>query len=109
VANKSLPTISYLTSLDKYALLNILFLCLLVLVHSVITFIKNDEIAVDVNFYGLYSFIGLFVLLQALFVIKFLRTSRKISHLKQTLLKLQTNEEYRQNFSNKYRRSLGIK
>ena len=109
VTNRSLPTISYLTSLDKYALTNIFFLCLLVLAHGMISFIKDVELAIDINFYGLYLFFGLFILIQAIFIFKFLKASRRINNLKRKLLKLQTNEDYRQNFSNKYERALGLK
>jgi hypothetical protein len=48
VINRSLPTVSYLTILDKYAIICIIYLTLLAIWHSIIA-------SMSVNYIGTYA------------------------------------------------------
>lgn len=47
VINRSLPTVSYLTSLDKYAIICIFFVCLTCVWHSLVGSLWPDNIELD--------------------------------------------------------------
>ena len=75
VINRSLPAISYLTSLDIYAISNIVFLCLIASWHSFIGRWdpKNVTTKAEVlDFWFLISFAALFLIMQSVLIIKLL-------------------------------------
>ena len=73
ITNRSLPTVSYMTSLDKYSLTSILFLCAQCIWHSIISATMEIEQRCDYPF-SFYDFIAfvlfclMFLLLQLFFV-----------------------------------------
>ena len=72
VVNRSLPTISYLTSLDQYAIACIFFVCSLCVWHSIVgsgLIAASDAKGIDQWF--LIGFASFFVLIHIFFIIKF--------------------------------------
>ena len=59
VINRSLPTISYMTSLDKYAIVSIFYLCLLCIWHAIVGIFWAPDVAVnlDIIMFGVFLFI----------------------------------------------------
>jgi hypothetical protein len=69
VINRQLPTVSYLTSLDKYAIGSIFYVCLLCVWHSVVGSFWSQELARELDFWSLIGFSIFFVLIHvALFI-----------------------------------------
>jgi hypothetical protein len=67
VINRSLPTVSYLTSLDQYAIVSISFLCLNCFWHSIVGspwLIADKELATEIDNLVLIVFAVMFVMLQ---------------------------------------------
>ena len=93
VINRSLPTVSYLTSLDIYSIANIIFLCAVGISHASLSLIKDSETGINANFIVLMVFIAIFTLMHVFILLWFLKTYFKIVKLKQTIFKLQKNEE----------------
>lgn len=72
VYNRSLPTVNYLTSLDLYSLMHILFICLLAVWFSIIGSYWPDKTeAKQIDLWALLAFAILFVCIQLYFVIRF--------------------------------------
>ena len=68
--NRSLPSVCYTTSLDLYSILSILFLCLVFSWHSIVgAFTPNLD---QVDKWMLLTFSCIFILLQVIFLLKFL-------------------------------------
>lgn len=82
VYNRSLPTVSYLTSLDKYGIASIFYICLLCVWHAVVGSFWSDELARKIDFWILIFFSFLFVLINVVVLIWFIHAYRKISDLK---------------------------
>ena len=89
--NRSLPTISYMTSLDKYAMFSIIFLVFLCIWHSII---DSDILPGDLDDflmydrYALISFAGLFALLHLYLVVWLILGYRKVKRIRKALQKL---------------------
>jgi len=83
VTSKTLPTISYLTSLDKYQIINIVYLALCCVWHSVCASLNIEH---EKKFYldkvVLCCFAAFFTLIQILFAISFMKSYQKIKALK---------------------------
>lgn len=94
VYNRSLPTVNYLTSLDKYSIIHILFICLLCVWNSIIATYWDDKTqANQIDKWALIAFALLFALIQMIFIIKFF-----LFYL--TIQKYEKREnEYLKNFS----------
>jgi hypothetical protein len=98
VINRQLPTVSYLTSLDKYAIGSIFYVCLLCVWHSIVGSFWSQEVAKNLDFWSLIGFSIFFVLIHvALFIWFFIAYSevRKLNRREhQFLSKLyKRNEE----------------
>lgn len=82
VINRSLPTISYLTSLDQYSMLCIFFICLMTSWHSIIGSNWTKDEAKEIDKWALVGFSCAFVILNIYFLIWLGRTYRYILRLK---------------------------
>lgn len=67
VINRSLPTVSYLTSLDQYAIVSIFYICLLCIWHSVVGSFWEPAVAIDLDRWLLIAFAGLFIFYHLVF------------------------------------------
>lgn len=98
VINRSLPTISYMTSLDKYAIVCIFYLCLICAWHSVVASFWDYETAVRLDMIMLIAFVILFIIIHLLLFIWFFRAYKSIRNLEELNQKfieeLQKNENY---------------
>ncbi|CAF0851841.1 unnamed protein product [Brachionus calyciflorus] len=72
VINRSLPTVSYLTSLDLYSILCIFFICLLATWHAIVGSNWTKDEAKEIDKWAVISFGILFVLLNVYFLIRLL-------------------------------------
>ena len=82
VTSKTLPTISYLTSLDRYQIINILYLVVCCIWHSTCAALKiqlDVKLLVDNIMLGLLGFF--FILIQIVFSFGLLASNRKIKRL----------------------------
>ena len=83
VTSKTLPTISYLTSLDKYQIINIVYLALCCVWHSVCASLNIEH---EKKFYldkiVLCCFASFFTLIQLIFTLSFIRSYQNIKELK---------------------------
>ena len=72
VVNRSLPTISYLTSLDIYALVNIFFLCLVAAWHGIVgnCWSNDPTYAKFIDKWLLIAYAALFFLIQLVLFIR---------------------------------------
>lgn len=85
VINRYLPTVSYLTSLDKYAIASISYLCLGCVWHAVVgTFWTNSD-ALQLDLWLLITFAVLLIFINLWTIIWFIIAYKKIK-------KLQTEE-----------------
>jgi hypothetical protein len=83
VINRSLPTVSYLTSLDRYAIICIIYLCVLCFWHSIAANSSwSEETAQRLDFYMLISFVIIFALIHFVFFIWFVRAYMLIRQLR---------------------------
>lgn len=83
VTSKSLPTIAYLTSLDKYQLINIVYLAMCCVWHSVCSSLNIEyEQKHQLDKMALYCFASFFALVQLIFLINYIVSYRKIVRLK---------------------------
>jgi hypothetical protein len=82
VVNRSLPTISYLTSLDKYAIYCICFICFSCVWHSLVGSFWKKETAVIIDQWMLVAFAVFFVVINVWMVFWFILSYRKIYRLK---------------------------
>ncbi|CAF0974856.1 unnamed protein product [Brachionus calyciflorus] len=82
VINRSLPTISYLTSLDKYAIICIFFVCLNCAWHAIVGAFWSKEDAKIIDQWVLVAMASLFVLIHFGFMIWLFLAQRKIRILK---------------------------
>ena len=83
VVNRSLPTISYLTSLDRYAIACIFFVCMLCVWHSIVgsgLVATSDAKGIDQWF--LVGFASIFVLIHVFFIYWFMKAYGEIRKLK---------------------------
>jgi len=82
VINRSLPTVSYLTSLDKYAITCIFYVCLLCVWHSIVGAFwpKSDAQTYDLAL--LIAFSVFFLLIHVGFLIWYLNAYRHVTDLK---------------------------
>ena len=94
VISKSLPTISYLTSLDKYEIVNLIFLVVCCFWHSLGTLITDSNLQVFIDKIILGALGVIFTLIQVYFVCNLLQSFRKLKKLKQK------NREYKKVLSN---------
>ena len=69
VINRSLPTVSYLTSLDRYSIFGIFYLCMLCVWHSVVGRFWEKELADNLDCYSLIGFSLLLFLTHLLVVL----------------------------------------
>lgn len=85
VINRSLPTVSYLTSLDQYAIVSISFLCLICFWHSIVGspwLITDKNQAVEIDKWVLIGFSVLFVIIQIWLCIWFFVANIQVRNLK---------------------------
>lgn len=82
VINRSLPTLSYLTSLDKYAIVSIFYICLLCVWHSIVGAFWDEEYATFLDRWLLLAFALLFVLYHIGFLVWLFIAYGKIRQLK---------------------------
>ena len=82
VTSKTLPTISYLTSLDKYQIINIVYLALCCVWHSVCASLSIDqERKFLLDKIVLCCFATFFTLIQVVFGLSFINSYQKIKAL----------------------------
>jgi hypothetical protein len=82
VTSKTLPTISYLTSLDKYQIINIVYLGTCCVWHSICSSLNIEEsmkIKLDKMIMVLLS--TFFILIQLVFLVTLLKSYQKIKKL----------------------------
>ena len=94
VISKSLPTISYLTSLDKYEIVNLIFLVICCFWHSIGTLITDSSLQVLIDKIMLGALGVIFVLIQIIFIYNLWQSFQKLKKLKQK------NREYTKVLSN---------
>lgn len=82
VTNRSLPTISYMTSLDKYSISCIFYLCLNCGWHSLVGFFWHKDFAMQIDFFMFFIFIFIFFLIHLKLLIWFYKSIKSIQHLK---------------------------
>lgn len=84
VVNRSLPTVSYLTSLDKYGIVCIFYICLICVWHSVIGSMSwgDDRSCGQNDYIGLISFACLQFIIHTSFVVWFFVAYSNIKKLK---------------------------
>jgi hypothetical protein len=82
VINRSLPTVSYLTSLDVYAIANIFFLCIVSVWHSIVGTFWEVKLAREIDQWLLVAYAGLFIVIQITLFIRLLVPYSKIFQLK---------------------------
>ncbi len=70
VINRSLPTVSYTTSLDQYSILCILYLCLLCVWHSIVGVYWTKALATEIDRWVLLVYACLFILMHIYFAFK---------------------------------------
>lgn len=83
VTNRSLPTVSYMTSLDRYQIVNILYMCLLCVWHAIVA--AFFETPADKDYYDKWFLLGfsiLFVLFHIYFLIGFMIAYKKIKAIR---------------------------
>ena len=78
VINRELPTLSYMTLLDKYSIACIFFLCSLCVWHALIGYFKFDT---SFDFWSLVIFSLIFSLIHLVLTIKFVQTFAKSKSL----------------------------
>lgn len=93
VINRSLPAVSYLTSLDKYAIVCIFYICMLSIWHALVGSFWSDEKAHIYDFWSFIVFSFLFLLIHVGFGIWLFGAYRKIRQLKRS----ESNFQYKQN------------
>lgn len=78
VINRSLPTISYMTSLDKYAIVSIFFLCILCIWHAIVGkfWDEVDAIRIDIIMFGF--FIVIFLIIHFVLIVWLIRAYKTI-------------------------------
>jgi hypothetical protein len=81
VTNRSLPTVSYMTSLDRYQIVNILYMCLLCIWHAVIAAFFDITIKDYLDIWLLIAFSLLFILFHIYFLIGFYVAYSKIKEI----------------------------
>lgn len=81
VINRYLPTVSYLTSLDKYAIVCITYLCFLSVWHSIIGSFWSAPDALIIDFWLLIVFVIVLIGLNLWTIIWFIMAFRQIKQL----------------------------
>lgn len=81
VINRYLPTVSYLTSLDKYAIVSITYLCFLSVWHSIIGSFWSAPDALIIDFWLLIVFVIVLIGLNLWTIIWFFMAFRQIKQL----------------------------
>lgn len=84
VINRSLPAVSYLTSLDKYAIISILFICLLCVWHAIIGSAWQSDLkwSQELDKWALFTFAIAFLIYNTTFVIWLFVASKSQRDLK---------------------------
>ena len=83
VINRYLPTISYLTSLDQYAILSIFYICLLCLFHALVgSNLFPTETKAEMDKWGFYGFACILFVIDTCFLAWFWVAYSKIRKLK---------------------------
>jgi len=85
VTSKSLPTIAYLTSLDKYQLMNIVFLACCCIWHSILSSLIPNDFKYKADKIALICYASIFVLLELMFITFLLISRRKVINLKKKI------------------------
>lgn len=84
ITSKSLPTISYLTSLDKYQLVNILYLASLCVWHSICAALTIDyALKVKIDTIMAYCSMALFVVIQIWLLITLMVSYQSVVKLRE--------------------------
>jgi hypothetical protein len=83
VINRSLPTISYFTSLDFYSTSNTVYICFVAAWHAIVAKLWNKNEAKSIDEWALLGFLVFFLLIQILLLIKLMIPSLAIHRLKQ--------------------------
>jgi len=89
VINRSLPTVSYLTSLDQYAIVSISFLCLNCFWHSIVGsswLIGDKDLAAEIDNWVLLFFSVLFVIIQIWLCIWFFVANVQVRNLRKKVI-----------------------
>lgn len=81
VINRYLPTVSYLTSLDKYAIVSISYLCALCVWHAIVGSFWSNADAFKLDLYFLILFSALLFLINVWVIVWFSIAYRKITRL----------------------------
>ena len=82
VINRSLPSVSYLTSLDKYAIVCIFYVCLLSVWHSIVGSFWTQETACKIDKWALLGFVLIFFLIHVGLCVWFLIAYRAVWFIK---------------------------
>ncbi len=82
VTSKSLPTVAYLTSLDKYQLVNILFLALCCTWHSILASLIHNDFKKKSDDIALICLASIFSMLEIFYVIALIISHKKVTNLK---------------------------
>lgn len=72
VINRSLPAVSYLTSLDKYSMISIFYICLLASWHAIVGSNWTEEQSREIDRWVLLAFACIFLIINMAFAIWFL-------------------------------------
>ncbi len=96
--NRSLPAVSYLTSLDIYSITNIVLLCVIASWHAVVAKLNDPFYAATIDRYVCIGFAILCIMIQILLIIRLLLPYRDIKILKtkekEFLKTFQKNKNY---------------
>lgn len=82
VTNRALPTVSYMTSLDRYQIVNILYMCFLCVWHAIIATNFDLNVKEKYDKISLIAFSILFLLIHIFFIIRTIIDYQQIKELK---------------------------
>jgi hypothetical protein len=95
VVNRSLPTVSYLTSLDKYEISNIFLLCMVATGHTIVSSVREPKFAKILDNYFLFLYFFLFIVIHFILFVWILKAYRKIWALKKKVDAFKSDGSYR--------------
>ena len=90
VINRSLPTISYMTSLDKYAIVSIFYLCMLCVWHALVGTFWSEPFAIQIDIIMFWVFILIFLFIHLallIWIFRAYKTIRDFEKINQNFIK----------------------
>ena len=88
IITQRIPSVGYLTSIDKFAIGNLFFLVAFALWHSIIgstLFDEDNDNRTKLDLYGLYGFSGAFTFYTLFAILNILWKSKKIENLQKNI------------------------